>query len=54
MKGLIKMKMNEKEYEELILHFEFLAEKAEQCYQNEVKQVVKNLKEEYKNFIEKW
>lgn len=46
------MKMNEKEYEELISHFEFLEDKVENCYKRETKEVLKRLKEEYKKFIE--
>ena len=45
------MKMTEKEYKELIAHFNFLADKADEAYEREVQKVVERLKEEYKRYI---
>ena len=47
------MKMTEKEYKELIAHFNFLADKADEAYEREVQKVVERLKEEYKRYIVK-
>lgn len=48
------MKMTEKEYKELIAHFEFIEDKVEDCYKRETKTVLENIKEEYKKFIVKY
>lgn len=45
------MKMTEKEYRDLIAHFNFLADKADEAYEREVQKVVERLKEEYKRYI---
>lgn len=45
------MKMTEKEYKELMAHFNFLADKADEAYEREVQKVVERLKEEYKRYI---
>ena len=47
------MKMTEKEYKELIAHFNFLADKADPAYEREVQKVVERLEEEYKRCIVK-
>lgn len=43
--------MTEEEYKNLIEHFEFLQDKVEECYKRETKQVLENIKEEYKKHI---
>lgn len=45
------MKMTEKEYRELIAHFNFLADKADPAYEREVQKVVERLEEEYKRYV---
>lgn len=45
------MKMTEKEYRDLIAHFNFLADKADEAYEREVQKVVERLEEEYRKYI---
>ena len=47
------MKMTEKEYKELIAHFNFLLDKVDPAFQQEAEKVVECLEEEYKQFIVK-
>lgn len=47
------MKMTEKEYKELIAHFNFLLDKVDPAFQQEAEKVVERLEEEYKQFIVK-
>lgn len=46
--------MTDQEYQELIAHFEFIEDKVDFCYQRETKEVLKRLKEEYKQYILKY
>lgn len=48
------MTMTQKEYKELIAHFEFLNDKVEDCYKQETNAVVERLKKEYEKFVEKY
>lgn len=48
------MEMSEKEYEELIGHFEFLEDKVEGCYKRETQNVLENLKRTYEKCIVKY
>lgn len=45
------MKITENEYKELMMRFKWLAEKSEQCYQNEVKNLIEQYEKEYKEYI---
>ena len=47
------MKMTEKEYRDLIAHFNFLLDKADPAFQKEAEKVVERLEEEYKKYIVK-
>lgn len=45
------MKMTDKEYGELMEHFEFLEDKVEACYKRETKAVLQYLKAEYEKYV---
>lgn len=45
------MKMTEKEYKELIAHFNFLLDKVDPAFQREAEKVVERLEEDYKKYI---
>lgn len=48
------MKMTEREYKELIAHFQFIEDKVESCYKKETEKVLENIKKEYRKYIVKY